>query len=363
MKGNTPAIYVKNTGVHCVKWGGKEWSFTKDRKESEKSYLDPGGAHPGALVHWVRWRRTKADAQATAHTGPTVAELAAKFISDYSENGRDATATYYRSCLKRFIHAFGHMRAVNFSVQAFDAFRRSLLQLDLAPRTIVHDLKAVKTMWLWGHPRALCPPIDFRGVKLPRVARSAPEPVPVKRIIEVVQKLEKANPTLAAWVAFNYLTGARPSEVVRVASGQGQLITLPPENKKRAIPDAAIELIEHKTAHKTQTSRYILLSKEALMWLPHVKLLPSETHRKSPPRPQSVLNRYGKLLRLAGHAGLPHKLRDSAATHLLAAGVDQGAVDLILGHAPTGELASYGLPPLRVLREKVALLSLKSNPK
>lgn len=364
MRGDTPRLYVKNTGNHVAKWGGREWSFGVDAQKASAAFLDPAGRHDGALVHWISWREaTEEDRKRKREHrgGPTIATLAKEFLADYYDNGRKETEAYYRAALRRFVNTFGAIRTSDFSVQAFDAFRKSLLRLDLAPRTMVHDLKAVKTMWLWGHPRNLCPPIDFRGVKLPRLPRSVPEPLPGSRIAQIVQGLEAKNRTLAAWVAFNYLTGCRPSEVVRVSQGEGQLITLPPEPRKKAIPDAAIELREHKISRKTDASRFIVISPEALLWLPHVK--PLHSPQKSETARQNLLNAYGRSLRLAGWPGLAHKLRDSAATHLLAAGVDQGSVDLVLGHVPTGELGSYGRPSLRVLREIAARLTLKSGPR
>jgi len=357
VSGGPPQILRKQTGNYFVKWGGFEHSLGCDLGRAKEKYHDPAGEHPGALVNWLKWKQAKTAAQSARRGAPTIAELSQQFLADYFENGRPETEIYYRDHLRRFINAFGRLRTSDFSVQAFDAFRKSLLRLDIGPRTMVHDLKAVKTMWAWGHPRSLCPPIDFRGVKLPRLARSLPEPVPIARLKEIVAKFAATDRTLAAWVAFSYLTGIRPSECVRISRGEGRVITLPPEGTLPAVPDAAVELVQHKTAHKTQASRFVLLSAESLLWLPHVKPFPSS--RRTEARAKNLLNRYGKVLNEAGHAGLAHRLRDSAATHLLERGVDQGSVDLILGHSPTGELGSYGRPALRVLRERVALLTLK----
>lgn len=355
--GGPPQILKKNTGNYFVKWGGQEHSLGSNFTKAKEKYHDPAGTHPGAMVNWLEWKQEKTSARTARRGSPTIAELAHDFLADYYENGRIDTESYYRQALKRFLNTFGRIKTADFSVQGFDAFRKSLLRLELGPRSMVHDLKAVKTMWAWGHPRSLCPPIDFRGVKLPRVPRSMPDPVPAQRLKEIVQKLSASNPTLAAWVAFSYLTGIRPSECIRISRGEGRVINLPPEGSMPAITDAAVELIHHKTAHKTQASRFILLNSESAMWLPHVKPFPSKS-RKLATR-KSVLRRYAEHLLDSGHAGLAHRLRDSAATHLLERGVEQGSVDLILGHSPTGELANYGRPSLRVLREKVALLSLR----
>ena len=367
MRGRQPSIYRKNSGLYVVKWGGKEHSLSTNLATAEKIFLDPAGAHSGALVHWVAWRHSRQEKQERTAASPhlRVAEIVEAFLDDYERAGRHETASYYRTSLRRFTNMLGRLSVHQFRISGFDAFRQQIGELGLAPKTISHELKAIKTLWKWAAAREMCQMIDFSGIKMPRVPRSRPEPIEAAAIAAIVAKLTAADPNLACWVAINYLCACRPSEVARIAAGQGVLRSIPPRGGAASIPHGYLELAEHKTEHSTNASRLVLISPEALVYVRTIRpLAPTRKTSRSAGVKLSVRqlqNEYAKRLRAAGQAALAHKLRDSAATHLLEAGVDPATTSLLLGHAPKGEWARYGRPDLHILREKVGLLSLRST--
>lgn len=361
MRGQQPKIRQKKNGAYFVRWAGTDHYLSRDSATAEKMFFDKAGAHPGALVNWVAWKERTSNAARAATERIRIAELAKRFLGDYYAQARVDAERYYRLSLRRFLHTFGRFHADQFDLAGYDAFRTTLINLrikrggiehKLSPRTIRHECKAVATMFRWGAERRMCPAIDFRVIRLPRVPRALPEPMTLQEIHDALALVRARMPALEPWLALNYLCALRPSEVARIARGEARVRNLP------GSPHVALELRHHKTEESTEQSRYVPLSDEALQWLPHVRPLSQLVKSQRLPTLKSASNFYAKCARQCGVPGMPHRLRDSAATHLLEAGVEQGTVDLCLGHAPRGELASYARPGLEVLRDRLALLTL-----
>lgn len=366
-----PTLREHATGVWIASWGGKTWYFTKDKRASMRAFTDPESDHPGSLARWQAWRAAKIEnkSRTDATRSLRVYEVVAGFLNHYAAEHRRDDEQYYKSALRRFVLGLGQFYAYEITEQALDAYRISLLnpKLKLAPGTIAHALRAVKTLWKWGSSpaRRLCPPLQLDCLKPPRVRRSDPEPMAIPEIKVAIDQVSAEHPWLRAWLSLNYLAALRPSEVVRLAYGQGVLQSIMPDDAHpEEIPDGVIELREHKMANRTAHSRFIPLSEAALRWYRVLTPIPRQRRRASRHGPEgsihvrSLQNRYAELCRASGQPSLPHRLRDSAATHLRSRRVSGEDVDLILGHEPSSELPRYGRASIRLLRELVSRISL-----
>ena len=353
--------FNKSLGQWCTSWFRRSYYFGTEKNAATAKFLDPDSDHPGCLAAWMRAREARSR-QNPPQRGAviTVAELAITFINQQPPGTR--AAAYYATSLRRFVLAMGKVPVHRITEEAINAFAVSLRQLDLADKTMRHDITAVKTLWRWGSSPAngrICPALALESIKTPRVRKSEPEDLPLSTIRELIARVERAgHGQLGLWLRFNYLTGCRASEVVRVAHGQAKLRTIPPDGSLPAIADGMLLLREHKTSTATQKDRLIPLSTQALEIFRQLAPLPQAKRSAKTHSIHYLQGRYAKLCADAGVAGLPHKLRDSHATHLLAAGVDPVTVDLVLGHEPRGELGRYGRPCMRLLRERVSQISL-----
>lgn len=338
--------------------------FHLSEEKSRRAFASPVSTHPGSLRSWQHWLTSQP--QAPRGHNHTVADVVRRFIQKYLDEGRVETAAYYRKHLRRFAGVFGAFSVHDVDEEAVAAFGRDLGGLELGPKTISHDLKAVRTLWSWAsspYSGRLAPPRNLDLVKIPRVPKGRPEPLTRDELKRAVRDVAAAHPSLAPWVRLQYLAALRPSEVVRLAYGQGRLAPATSSLGKRPVPDGLIELAEHKMAEKVGHCRIIPLSAAALAQYRLLQPLPRL--RRSSPRTRTpeqglpirdLQNRYARLCREAGWPGLPHRLRDSAASHLLERRVPQGDVDLILGHGPIGELLRYGRLDPQSLRASAARL-------
>jgi len=362
MKNDPPTLWLhKASGQWASHWGGHTYYFGTDKPAATTKFLDPDSDHPGSLAAWMRAREARNRVKPPPRGKVmTVAELAIAFINQRPAGTR--SAAYYATSLRRFVLSLGKVPVHRIDEEAINAFAVSLRQLELADKTVRHDITSVKTLWRWGSSPAngrICPALALDSIKTPRVRKGEPEDLPLATIRDMITRVERAgHGQLGLWLRFNYLTGCRPSEVARIAHGQGKVRTIAPEGTLPAIENGMLVLREHKTSAATQKDRIIPLSPQAIEVLRQLAPLAASRKNARPPSLHYLQGQYAKLCADAGVAGLPHRLRDSHATHLLAAGVDPATVDLVLGHEPTGELGRYGRPSIRLLREKVCQIAL-----
>lgn len=398
MNVSPPTLRRRASGLYFARWGGRDHYFTRDKAESNRLFFAADSAHPGAFRCWQAWRDSRVAAAELAGRRPrgsariTVVELVERFLARLHDDGRPDTERYYRLHLRRFVRVFGAFPVETITAPAIDAHVQDLRSIrveradgstrPLGAKTIDHDVKAIKRLWSWGSSpaRGLCEPLNLGDVRGPRVRKGTPEDLPLKAIVAAIAAVESSTlegasklqsdrwavvrEQLAVWLRLNYLCLLRPTEVVRLAHGQGIVKDIPRDGRRPAIARGYVELPEHKMSHKVDHARLIPLSAEALLWLDRLQPLPKFRARSRPSGRTGLdvhheQNRYAAFCRLAGVPGLPHKLRDSAATHLRAVGVDSADVDLLLGHEPRGELARYAREAPRLLRERAARLSLK----
>lgn len=371
MKSNAPTLWLhKASGQWATSWARRTFYFGTDKAAATTKFLSPDSDDPGSLAAWMKHRQARERLKPPQRGAViTVAELALRFMAQLPAGTR--SGAYYATALRRFVATFGQIHVHRIDEECIGAFVTSLRQLKseqtgelLSDKSIRHEVTAIKSMWRWGASPAngrICPVLQLDSIKTPRVRKSEPEDLPLATIRDMITRVERAGRgQLGLWLRFNYLSGCRPSEVARVAHGQGKLRTIPPDGPLPAIADGMLVLREHKTSAATQKDRIIPLSPQALEVFRQIAPLVSARPRQNacPPSIHYLQGQYAKLCADAGVPGLPHKLRDSHATHLLAAGVDPASVDLILGHEPKGELGRYGRPSIRVLRERVCQIAL-----
>lgn len=202
------------------------------------------------------------------------------------------------------------------------------------PRTINHDISSIKSLFLWASGMEIIPPVNFRFVKsepLPPTPNKAMKP---KKVWEM---LEKAPPSLRCWLAVNYLTMARPSEMVRVVNRQGEW------------EEKWLFRCHGKVTGRTQEWRRIVFSTEALAWLKFCE-----------PRWKRQDTYYQACERACGRGG-PHPLRHSGATHLSERGVARRDIDLLLGHLPSRVSRTYVRIDWQSLRRIATHLTLRPS--
>ncbi len=357
----TPTLRRHASGQYIAKWGGRTHYFGRNLREARAAFADPKGVHPGALVHWQRWSEARLGMHRPARR-LTVAELVERFLASLTLESRHDTEVYYRTSLRRFLTIAGRLPADALDEPYIADFRADLLGMELGAKTIAHDLNAVKRLWRWGSDPsvALVRPLNLASIRPPRLPRSRPEDMSLARIRAGLAKVR--GTWLEAYLAVNYLGALRPSEVIRLAYGQGQLRDIRAEHGHGSVPLGAVDLFEHKMSRSTTHARVVLVSPEMLVWVRSLAPMPLARKRPSTRGGLNVRylqSRYARACAEAGLAGWPHRLRDSAATHLLALGVSQADTDLVLGHAPAGELRRYGRTSERLLWESARRLTLR----
>lgn len=365
-RGRTPpTLRLHARGTWFSRFAGRDFYFTRDEAASRREFLDPQSTHPGALVAWLAWQdRKRLAAPPRPDQRLRTAELVERFLATYEDEGRDDTARYFRKHLKRFNGMFGAILADTINAEALQAFRTDLLTTThiargtdearrLGPKTIAHDLIAVKTLWRWAARMDLVRPIELSVIRAPRTRRGEPQVRSREQITTTLRSLKKSHPQLVPWLAVAYLALLRPSETFRIMSRAGRFEAIR-DDTGPPIERGLFQLSTGKSEWITGEPRTVILTDEALLWL---EQSPPPTQAR--PLPWSTPAAFSKAASAACGAsfGPPSVLRDSAASHLLAKGVPLESVSLLLGHVPRGEWRSYGRPGWRVLRERAALLS------
>jgi integrase len=346
-----PTLRKKTNGAFFVRWGGKDHYLAMREADAVELFEAPRSQHPGSLAAWRRWsdeRRGEPSVPVWRRTGRlTLHEASKLMLKSYLALGRPEAHNYFRSHLKRFLSV--HLNAdlidlttadpasgrfvppITALLRTFTKEMASVPKKDrLGTRTINHDVLAVKRLINWCHAEGLCPAVSFAGVKRLPARRGTPEWLTPEEIIEKLNTAAKAQPELVPYLVLNYLCCARPSEVVTMVRRKGELLPVYDAKRKVAAKVGIFSLSQHKSTWRGEHhERPVVLTEEAHAWL-----MRARPYWK---RPSS----YSAACERAGLPGLPHQLRDSAATHLEQRGVELADISRLLGHAPRGEWPSY----------------------
>ena len=390
------------SGFFYTRWGGRMHTFGSDEDEARRQFLGPDSVHPGSLRAWQQFialRAGQAPLAPQSQRGPrTVIELAELFFSTYEQENRDRTAAYFRGALRRFLQSFGAMPTTVIDLAALEAFRLDLMQIEiparrryragdpivhskkakraenklkrLDPKTISHELKAIKTFWRWAcrFHSDRCRPIELSAIKTPRQSEPRSQAISLEAVRGMINKAAEAHPELRSWLSVAYLCLLRPSEVLRLAANQGHFEPLYLPTSAEPLPGAGttsvaedgLYVMESKVGHLTGSKRYVVVTDEAREW---IRQMQRHSVIQAGPRrgqlgPRWVrLDNFSEAVRgVCGHG--PSVLRDSAATHLMARGVARGVVDELLGHVPSAVSRSYIQTTWHTHRAAAGLLRL-----
>ena len=344
-----PTLRRHSTGVYFCQFAGQRRYFTVDLEESRAKYRE-------ALRDWTIWQDDRAQSRAHARTQYRIIDIVRAYLDSRRTDTSHEQWLWARYHLGRISRIWAALPADDFNARLLQAYKSDLVDFisrrgkKLAAKTINHDIRAIKACFRWASDMGYCREVNLRAVKLvplPQLARRALAPADIERIIRTAlgqveaihpktgKRLEP-NADIAPWLALNYLAALRPSEVVRLVHGEGVWIG-------RGLFQPRIS----KTYMDGRHPRVYILTDEALMWLQHAK-----------PKWNCMKN-YGAAARRAVGPGLPHPLRHSAATHLVASGAPRAEVDLVLGHYPRAVSQTYVPVELAPLRATLSRLSLR----
>lgn len=329
MNQRVPKLRKHATGHWFCHWGGRARYFGKDRSKAQGAYLE-------SLEEWAKWRMSRnASRLPPMSKAALVVDIAEKFLVAKQLEGNLDLRRYYTKHLKRFLHAFGPVRADVIRVRHLQGLKDDMLRAQYAPKTVNHDITAVKTMLAWAVDQEIIPSVSLRGAKCMPLG---PPPNKALPIDVVGGMIVDASEDVRPWLAINYLALMRPSEVIRVVHDQGEWVE-----------PGIFRLDRGKIDQKARSARHVVFSDEALGWLANCRPI------------WSRLDSYSSAVRRSCGPGGPHPLRHSAATHLHQQGADRASIDQLLGHMPSRVSLTYVQILWPPLRQIAALLSLRSS--
>jgi integrase len=323
-------------GLWFCHWAGKNHYFTRKRAESYKLFLK-------SIEDWTAWREAReAQRPRLSSTVDTMTDLAERFLEAKELERGDDMRRHYTKHLKRFLNAYGPQRVDVVRPIHIQAVKDEMLRGGYAPRTVNHDITAIKVLLNWGCGLEYIPPINLRGVKLLPLGPPPNKAIAVDRVRTMILHPPTADADtirrhkqLAPWLAINYLCLMRPSEVIKVVHKHGEWTE-----------DGIFRLKNGKTDLTAKMARHVVFSDEALTWLDQCQPV------------WSRLDSYSPAFRRVFGSGGPHPLRHSAATHLGQLGASRADIDLLLGHAPSRVSLTYAPVSWQPLRAIAAQLTL-----
>lgn len=305
---------------------GKRHYLGRERRSAESAYLEH-------LAEWKAWRDNREflkPALPKASRTITVSQIIEEFVRAKRIERGYKCEDYYLYALRRFEAAFGGYAASLIRPVHIDRFKQALILKEFAHKTINHELTAIRVLFNWASAFERIPMVNLSAVKNLPLGPTQPK---FLTHAEVKAALKQARPVLAAWLAVQYLTLMRPSEMVRVAHGEGEWVE-----------DGVFVLHRGKTDERAPIKRHVCFSKAALKW-----------HSKVKPQWANFVN-YSRACEKIEIR--PSTLRKSAARHLAERGAGRDEIEMLLGHTGPRIAVTYFHPPWQRLREVAAMLKI-----
>lgn len=320
-KTRTPTLQVHARGQYFTKWGGRFFYFGTDEKIAAQRYAQ-------CLQDWSAWKTEAKAHKVRVSSRLTFAELVDLFYDARLPDVSDDMRVYYEHHLRRAIQSFGRLPAATITGKYLQSYLTGLRAIvsdrtkkKLGPKTIRHDITAIKAVLNWAMDMEHIPEVRLSAVKPPRQLPKIKKARTIEFIKGLIGKCRSAKEEqLECWIAVNYLAGCRPSELPRLASRSGEFLY---QGK-----DGAVYAIVGKMTWKTGEMRHVYLSSEAMIYFNALKPVWKEWRD------------YSKAVS-AICAGGAHPLRHSAYTHLRAAGVAEEEIALFVGHGRGVVARSY----------------------
>jgi integrase len=162
----------------------------------------------------------------------TIKELANRFIVAQQANWRNPKTTLkcYRDWLGRFLKDHPRLKAVNFTVEKFAAWKISLKKRDYSPESINHYLSAVRAMLTFAEETDLIKKAPkLRRVKNERIPHAGSKEKPLYTLRDLHKLLGNAELGLKTMImlALNCGFGPKDLQDLHWDDIQGERITLP----------------------------------------------------------------------------------------------------------------------------------------
>jgi len=265
----------------------------------------------------------------------------------YAERGlRENTVLAYISDLTQFAEVLSERDVILFTADTADValFLQHLTKHDIGKRSRARKIATLRTFykWLIAHERLDKDPM--RLTKNPKLEKLLPYPVELRAMEQIINTAgdraaaEQASIyELRDYAIFEVLYGGavRVSELCDIAQRDIELEgktarVLGKGSKQRIVPlgETAIIAIEN----------YLRFARPLLLKKGHANtraLFLSDQGRRI------TRQRVWQIVKATGENMKPHRLRHSAATHMLAGGADLRQVQELLGHAGLGTTQIY----------------------
>ena len=294
---------------------------------------------------------------------PKIDNLADQFINYLRvERGlADNTIQSYSRDLGRFFH-FLESRPLSPLKVSQDQIMEyvSIIGKILSARSVARNISSIKTFFRFLTAEGKIKNSPARLIETPRLSRRLPGVLNQQEVEQLISQPDSSNPLGQrdrAMLEILYATGLRVSELVSlkvlsINMEAGYVRTLGKGSKERIVPmgDKALWAVkEYLTGGRPQLTRR---TNSAYLFL---------NSRGRPLTRQGfwkIIKKYGM------EAGIkkkitPHSIRHSFASHLLEAGADLRAVQVMLGHADISTTQIY----THVTRKRLKELHEKCHPR
>ena len=212
VKGRRDRAFVQVNGkrVYLGRWG------IKATKEAYARFVAEWVASDGQVLSRL---------SSSTGTGPTIVELITAYIKYakryYRKNGQETgTVAEIKVVLRIVRQLYGPTLVADFGIVQLKAIRETMIDQGLARETINSRVAIVKRMFRWAVTECMATESVYQTLAcLPGLKKGrcrAPETTPVKPIDDetVEATLKHCQPTVAAMVRIQRLTGCRPGEIV-----------------------------------------------------------------------------------------------------------------------------------------------------
>ncbi|MHC4533802.1 MAG: tyrosine-type recombinase/integrase [Planctomycetota bacterium] len=146
----------------------------------------------------------------------TIKELANRFISVQQANWRNPKATLnsYKDWLGRFLKDHPRLKAANFTVEKFAAWKISLKNRNYAPESINHFLSVVRAMFIFAEDTNLIEKAPkLRRIKNERIPKTGSKEKPLYTLEDLQKLLKNAKLNLKTMIMLALNCGFGPKDL------------------------------------------------------------------------------------------------------------------------------------------------------
>lgn len=212
-------VTKKRRVFHLGEHGSAESLAAYERTVAE--WLDRGRRLPGFNA-----KRSPTD------RGPTVAELLAAFVDQELPRFKYSEANKYSTLIRLVRPLYGLDAIGDFGPIKARALRQAMIERDWSRAYVNEQMNRIRSIWRWGVSVEIVPETNWRALTSIPALRAGQsiagelrkiEPVPWSR---VEQTLPFLSPVFADVARLQYLTGARPGEIVNLRTRDLDLETI-----------------------------------------------------------------------------------------------------------------------------------------